>query len=178
MEKQANTKPVYCFMFDSVANAIMEIPVADWNAPNPNHVTHTAIKPGPQMDAFLPERASATACAISLSITVWSVTPSRSRRRRVSSAAVSAFNASARAASRSRYSLREIPSARANAVCDGGSVVSSVRNISAPTTTHMPVNEKASRPEITASVDASGLPITHMHSSSTPHRESARLVRS
>ena len=40
----------------------------------------------------------------------------------------------------------------------------------------MPVNENASRPEITAKVDASGLPITHMHSSNTPHSESARFV--
>ena len=44
--------------------------------------------------------------------------------------------------------------------------------------THMPVNENASRPEITASVEASGLPITHMHSSNTPHSDNARLVRS
>ena len=71
-----------------------------------------------------------------------------------------------------------MPSARASAVCDGGSVVSSVRNISAPITTHMPVNENASRPEITASVDARGLPITHMHSSNTPDSDSARFVLS
>ena len=154
------------------------MPVADWNAPKPNQVTHTAIRPGPQMDAFLPERASATACLMVALIVASSVTPSRSRRRRVSSAAVSTFSASALAASRSRYSLREMPSARASAVCDGGSVVSSVRNISAPITTHMPVNENASKPEITASVEASGLPITHMHSSSTPHSDSARFVRS
>ena len=44
--------------------------------------------------------------------------------------------------------------------------------------THMPVNENASRPEITASVEASGLPTTHMHSSSTPESDSARSVRS
>ena len=32
MEKQANTKPVYCFIFDSVANAMIEMPVADAKA--------------------------------------------------------------------------------------------------------------------------------------------------
>ena len=45
-------------------------------------------------------------------------------------------------------------------------------------TTHTPVNENASRPEITASVEASGLPMIHMHSSNTPDSESARSVRS
>ena len=74
---------------------MIEMPVADWNAPKPNQVTHTAIRPGPQMDAFLPERASATACSMAALIVASSVTPSRSRRRRVSSAAVSTFNASA-----------------------------------------------------------------------------------
>ena len=48
--------------------------------------------------------------------------------------------------------------------------------MSAPTSTHTPVNVNESTPEITASVEASGLPITHMHSSNTPHRLSARLV--
>ena len=69
-----------------------------------------------------------------------------------------------------------MPASRASCVCDFGSVVSSVRNISAPTTTHIPVNEKASTPEITASVEASGLPITHMHSSNTPDSDNARFV--
>ena len=69
-----------------------------------------------------------------------------------------------------------MPASRASCVCDFGSVVSSVRNISAPTSTHTPVNVKESTPEITASVEASGLPITHMHSSNTPHRLNARLV--
>ena len=69
-----------------------------------------------------------------------------------------------------------MPASRASCVCDFGSVESSVRNMSAPTTTHTPVNENANRPEITASVEASGLPITHMHSSNTPESESARFV--
>ena len=33
---------------DRVANAMIEMPVADWNAPKPNQVTHTAIRPGPR----------------------------------------------------------------------------------------------------------------------------------
>ena len=71
-----------------------------------------------------------------------------------------------------------MPASFASCVCDFGSVVSSVRNISAPTITHMPVNENARMPEITARNEASGLPITHMHSSNTPHSDSARFVRS
>ncbi len=164
-------------MFASVANATIEMPAADWNAPRPNHVTHTAIRPGPQMDSLRPARASISACRMA-SRTSFSDLPSERARSRAYSIAVSTCNALERAASRSRYSLRVMPASRANCVCDFGSVETSVRNISAPTTTHMPVNENASNPEITANVDARGLPTTHMHSSNTPDSDSARFVRS
>ena len=151
------------------------MPAADWNAPRPNHVTHTAIRPGPQIDSLRPAFTSASAFSIA-ACTSAAVLPSARALLRAYSTAASACSALDRAASRSRYSLRVMPASRASWVCDFGSVVSSVRNISAPITTHMPVNENASSPEITANVDASGLPITHMHSSNTPDSDSARFV--
>ena len=55
-------------------------------------------------------------------------------------------------------------------------MVNSVRNISAPMSTHRPVTENESTPEMTASVEASGLPTTHIASSNTPESDSARLT--
>ena len=52
---------MYCFIFASVANATIEMLAADWNAPKPNHVTHTAIRPGPQIDSLRPAFTSAAA---------------------------------------------------------------------------------------------------------------------
>jgi len=65
-EKQANTKPVYCFICASVANATIEMLAADWNAPRPNHVTHTAIRPGPQIDSLRPAAISVEAFYIAV----------------------------------------------------------------------------------------------------------------
>lgn len=95
---------------------------------------------------------------------------------RASSAAVCARSSFAFSASRSRNSLRETPASRARSDWLGGHVVISVRNMSAPISTQIPVNDIARNPEITANVDASGLPTTHIASSNTPDSESARLT--
>ena len=152
-EKQEITRPETCGMPTSRANATMETLVAFWNAPSPKYTAHSATIPGPQIDCGR-------------------VTGFARPARLEPSAPVAASAPASSTPPTGATSRRSAQLWRVSCDCDGGSVVTSVSTMMAPMTAQTAPKRMASAAEMTASVDDSGFPMTHMHSSNAEHSDS------